>query len=253
MGLDEILQCQPVWRAACLAHAPTGILTGFAALDAALPGHGWPANDLTEIHGDAQGIGELQLVLPAVAAEGEPRDPDVDEKQNDRHGDREDCEVMPVGVAFPAGHGRDQKEQYGEADEAQGDQARPAVEIPAAAEGEREAQDEEEVADDATGERAAHDLGQPVVHGEERDDELGRIAERRIEEASDPGARVVGRVLGRLPDQPGEWDEGQRGEHEELDVAGAQVIGQDAKRPEREKGEQDFADHGRGTLTFTLL
>jgi len=68
MGLDEILQCQPVWRAACLAHAPTGILTGFAALDAALPGHGWPANDLTEIHGDAQGIGELQLVLPAVAA-----------------------------------------------------------------------------------------------------------------------------------------------------------------------------------------
>ncbi len=54
------------WSGRELARVPT-TPTGFAALDAALPGGGWPRGALTEvIHGRA-GIGELGLLAPALA------------------------------------------------------------------------------------------------------------------------------------------------------------------------------------------
>ncbi len=67
MRLEDILQRQPVWRGTGLAQCPPGVPTGFTSLDAALPGGGWPRGGLTELLGDAGGIGELQLVLPAAA------------------------------------------------------------------------------------------------------------------------------------------------------------------------------------------
>jgi cell division inhibitor SulA len=42
--------------------------TGFAALDAVLPGGGWPGAGLTEMLVARDGIGEIALVLPALAA-----------------------------------------------------------------------------------------------------------------------------------------------------------------------------------------
>jgi cell division inhibitor SulA/protein ImuA len=42
--------------------------SGHAGLDRELPGGGWPAGALTEILCPSQGIGELQLVLPALCA-----------------------------------------------------------------------------------------------------------------------------------------------------------------------------------------
>ena len=44
------------------------IPSGFELLDRELPGGGWPVGALTELLGDAEGVGELQLVLPALAA-----------------------------------------------------------------------------------------------------------------------------------------------------------------------------------------
>jgi len=44
-----------------------GLSTGFAALDRQLPGGGWPSGALTEILTAAEGGGELQLLLPALA------------------------------------------------------------------------------------------------------------------------------------------------------------------------------------------
>lgn len=41
--------------------------TGFAELDAALPGGGWPIGAITELMPEAQGIGELSLLMPALA------------------------------------------------------------------------------------------------------------------------------------------------------------------------------------------
>jgi hypothetical protein len=67
MRLEDILQCQPVWRGAGLAQYAPGVPSGFATLDAALPGHGWPRRELTELLVDTSGIGELQLVLPALS------------------------------------------------------------------------------------------------------------------------------------------------------------------------------------------
>ncbi len=44
-----------------------GLATGFTALDRRLPGGGWPCGALTEILTSAEGGGELQLLLPALA------------------------------------------------------------------------------------------------------------------------------------------------------------------------------------------
>ena len=58
-------------------------------------------------------------------------------------------------------------------------------------------------------------LGQPVGDREERDDQLGRVAEARVQEAADAGAGVLGGVLGRFADQPGERNERKRCEDEQ--------------------------------------
>ncbi len=58
-----------LWRAHQLGrHAGHACATGFDALDAALPGGGWPARALTELLLPQPGIGELRLLAPALAA-----------------------------------------------------------------------------------------------------------------------------------------------------------------------------------------
>lgn len=66
-SLETILQRQAVWRGGAAAAGLPAAPTGFAALDAELPGGGWPAG-LVEVLHRAQGMGELQIVLPALAA-----------------------------------------------------------------------------------------------------------------------------------------------------------------------------------------
>ena len=56
-----------VWRAGRLdASVPAGPSSGFAALDAVLPGGGWPASCLTELLCREPGIGELRLLIPLL-------------------------------------------------------------------------------------------------------------------------------------------------------------------------------------------
>ena len=67
-ALDLVLQNPAIWRGAdCARVVLPSVPTGFAELDAWLPGGGWPAGALTEIHAERTGIGELQLVMPAAA------------------------------------------------------------------------------------------------------------------------------------------------------------------------------------------
>jgi len=68
VALAEILERHPVWRGGSLVQAIATLPSGFAGLDAELPGAGWPRQALTEILADLSGIGELQLILPALAA-----------------------------------------------------------------------------------------------------------------------------------------------------------------------------------------
>jgi len=67
-ALDRILERHPVWRGGRLAASASVLRTGFDTLDRELPGGGWPAGALTELIVRRAGIGELQLVLPALAA-----------------------------------------------------------------------------------------------------------------------------------------------------------------------------------------
>lgn len=57
----------PVWRAGRLdSTVPPGQASGFAALDAVLPGGGWPDSCLTELLCREPGIGELRLLIPLL-------------------------------------------------------------------------------------------------------------------------------------------------------------------------------------------
>ncbi len=57
-----------IWRADEVAGADApGLPTGHPALDAELPGGGWPAGQLTELLFEHAGVGELSLLAPALA------------------------------------------------------------------------------------------------------------------------------------------------------------------------------------------
>jgi hypothetical protein len=59
-----------IWRGRGAAAAVTRavVATGFRDLDRVLPGGGWPLGAITEILVDGYGIGELGLLMPALAA-----------------------------------------------------------------------------------------------------------------------------------------------------------------------------------------
>jgi protein ImuA len=58
-----------LWRAHQLGRpVGAGLPSGFAALDAQLPGGGWPLGTLTELLLPHEGLGELRLLAPALAA-----------------------------------------------------------------------------------------------------------------------------------------------------------------------------------------
>src|SRR5665213_2608401 len=65
-ALASVLANPAIWRGGDCAPEPAAVPSGFALLDAALPGHGWPAAALTEIHLAREGIGEIRLTLPAL-------------------------------------------------------------------------------------------------------------------------------------------------------------------------------------------
>jgi len=71
-ALDHLLEQPGIWRANDPRIHPdqsagTHIPTGFRRLDAVLPGGGLPSRALTEILHGQHGIGELQVVMPALA------------------------------------------------------------------------------------------------------------------------------------------------------------------------------------------
>jgi len=74
-SVEELLQNHParLWRAreqGAVSTAPPGLSTGYAELDRCLPGQGWPRQGLIEVLSDQRGIGELRLLMPALARLG---------------------------------------------------------------------------------------------------------------------------------------------------------------------------------------
>ncbi len=71
-ALDDLLRHPALWRAGegvrdGGAGPPRQVPTGFAVLDEHLPGGGWPLGALTEVLHRVPGMGELSLLLPALA------------------------------------------------------------------------------------------------------------------------------------------------------------------------------------------
>jgi hypothetical protein len=66
-SLAELLSHPAIWRGGDCAPEPAALPTGHPALDAVLPGGGWPQAALTEVLIEREGIGELRLALPALA------------------------------------------------------------------------------------------------------------------------------------------------------------------------------------------
>lgn len=68
-AIDALLRHPGIWRRSASAQQHVRALpTGLAELDAVLPGGGWPCGALSEILFAHDGIGELSLLMPALAA-----------------------------------------------------------------------------------------------------------------------------------------------------------------------------------------
>lgn len=66
-NLDHLLQLPNPWHGNLFADPPRGVPTGFEELDNQLPERGWAQAGLTELLVSRDGIGALQLLLPALA------------------------------------------------------------------------------------------------------------------------------------------------------------------------------------------
>ena len=67
-ALQSLLQNPAIWRGGEPARvAIPSIPTGFAQLDRELPGAGWPCGVVSELLTERSGIGELSLLVPALA------------------------------------------------------------------------------------------------------------------------------------------------------------------------------------------
>ncbi len=148
------------------------------------------------------GVGGVEEVL--VRAQGEDQPGDVGEQQHDRHADRHRLEVVRellglLGrVREPAADHQleDRRHDQRHAGQQQHQRlrvGRRAVERLAlaleAADQHRRAHDEQDVAEDRAHQRRLDDLLQALAQREEGDDQLGRVAERHVEEPADAGAR----------------------------------------------------------------
>ena len=112
------------------------------------------------------------------------------------------------------------------------------------AQNQRGTEHEQDVRDDAARHGAAHDVGQIVRDRDEGDDHLGRVSEARVQQAADPWPGVLTRVFGRFTDQPGQWHERQRGQHEQHRLVRVdEDIDEHRDRGERERGPEESSRH----------
>lgn len=67
-SIEQLVQLPGVWRGGELEHAKQpAVPTGYAALDAELPGGGWPSGTLSEVLHEGVGIGEVTFLAGALA------------------------------------------------------------------------------------------------------------------------------------------------------------------------------------------
>jgi hypothetical protein len=71
---EKLLQNPRHWRGRDRANTSQGFPSGYPKLDHHLPGGGWPQHALTEILLEHYGMGELQLLMPALVRLSKPQE-----------------------------------------------------------------------------------------------------------------------------------------------------------------------------------
>ena len=166
------------WRAAS-ASSPVGVVQVLVRDE---------AEDQVQDVGDDQDHADrqAQLVLDAGGV-------GADQRVEDRRDDQADGGQDHQGRAHARGR---PVERWIEDSEPARQQARP--------------QDQQEVADDAARQRRLDHVVEPLEQREQGDDQLGGVAEGGVQKAPDARPEPVRERLGRLADQPGQRDDGQR-------------------------------------------
>ena len=82
---------------------------------------------------------------------------------------------------------------------------------------------------------------QPTLQGGERNDQLGRVSEGRIEQSADAGAQPFGECLGGATHQPGERNDGERRAREHR---GPAPVRRRAERRDRDEDQEQVEDAG---------
>ncbi len=73
VSVEKLINHPHIWQGADSQPSHTIHSTGFKELDNHLPGGGWPTATLTEIILESYGIGELSLLMPALARLNRPQ------------------------------------------------------------------------------------------------------------------------------------------------------------------------------------
>ena len=91
------------------------------------------------------------------------------------------------------------------------------------------------------GYRGLDDFVKAGPQRDQRDYQLGCVAEGRVEQAADRRAGPMRQLLGRLADQAGERDYRQRGDDEEPQLGRVEQLEPDGDRDEQEQDIQPVA------------
>ncbi len=84
----------------------------------------------------------------------------------------------------------------------------------------RQAENEQQVAENAAGDRRLHQVDEASLQRHDRDDELGGVAEGGVEQATERRAGAGGDLFGCLAHEPGEGEHAETGGDENEDRCG---------------------------------
>ena len=98
----------------------------------------------------------------------------------------------------------------------------------AGADHDHEAEHEQRVGEDRADDRGLGDDQLALLQGEDHDEQLGQVAERRLQHPRDGRAEVLAQLLGRERDDPGEPGQRERGQREARDRRPGAVVGRPA-------------------------
>jgi hypothetical protein len=163
---------------------------------------------------------------------------DVDREQRDRDGEVERPgpdlrQSRRRGAVRRRNDQRDHGERQHRRLRARGQRVVLLLVLAQAAEEHRQAEREEHVPEDRARERRLHHVVEAGAQRGEGDDQLGHVAEGRVEQAADAGARLLGEVLGRLAHRRGErHDRERRREEDEHRLVGGEVLERERDRHE---------------------